>query len=177
MDDWMIIALAVALLARRGGRATEKTQPALVGMVWPMEVLSSGDRPVITQEYRGAQDPSPHLGVDLMYRDASGRAYVPDDASVVAAADGVVWSAARAPRGWTVVIDHGKPYATFYTHMSSVNVAKGQRIAAGGKIGVVGADPLDAARVTHLHFAVWRGGAGDAAAVDPAPLLRSARLR
>ena len=102
---------------------------------------------------------------------------VPEGVRALAASDGVVWSAARMPRGFTVVLDHGPAgYATFYTHFSEMFVAPTQRAAskervyAGQPIGVVGADPMDPNGLPHLHFELWKGGPGDA--VDPGPLMK-----
>jgi hypothetical protein len=102
---------------------------------------------------------------------------VPEGVRALAASDGVVWSAARMPRGFTVVLDHGPAgYATFYTHFSEMFVAPTQRAAskqrvyAGQPIGVVGADPMDPNGLPHLHFELWRGGPGDA--IDPVPLMK-----
>ena len=40
--------------------------------------------------------------------------------------------------GGTVVIDHGHGVSSIYSHLSRVNVAVGQRVAAGEAIGAVG---------------------------------------
>jgi hypothetical protein len=101
---------------------------------------------------------------------------IPEGARALAASDGVVWSASRMPRGFTVVIDHGS-HATFYTHLSQLLVspteraASKQRIYAGQPLGVIGADPTDPAGLPHLHFELWKGGPSDA--IDPGPLMRT----
>lgn len=110
---------------------------------------------------------NPHLGVDI--RGAEG-------APIVAARDGTVWSVGETERGHSVVLDHGPPWATFYQHLKTVAVEKGQTVKAGDVIGTMGHDPTDAQLITHLHFATWYKGAGNAASVDPAPMLAVARL-
>jgi hypothetical protein len=102
---------------------------------------------------------------------------MPNGVLVIAASDGVVWSAAQTPRGFAVVIDHAPTKATtFYTHLEKLLVAptanakSGERVRAGQPIGIIGADPLDAAHLKHLHFELWLGGPSDR--VDPAPLMR-----
>jgi murein DD-endopeptidase MepM/ murein hydrolase activator NlpD len=104
-----------------------------------------------------------------------------DGVPVVAVHDGVVWSAGWTPRGFTVVIDHGRSIgATYYTHMERLAVrptekARGaQRVIAGQAIGAVGADPMDPRGLKHLHFAFWRGGPSDA--IDPTPLMKTWRI-
>jgi murein DD-endopeptidase MepM/ murein hydrolase activator NlpD len=44
-------------------------------------------------------------------------------------------------------------------------------VRAGQPIGIIGADPLDAAHLMHLHFELWRGGRANA--VDLEPLMRT----
>jgi hypothetical protein len=97
---------------------------------------------------------------------------MPDGVPAVAAADGIVWSATQTPHGFAVVIDHGAiaKIATFYTHLEKLLVAKGDHVRAGQPIGVIGADPLDAAHLKHLHFEIWLGGPQNA--TDPAPIMR-----
>lgn len=105
--------------------------------------------------------------------------FMPPGTLVLAAADGEVWSAGWTPTGYSVVLSHGAPWATYYTHLSSLRVgetrrgASKKRVRAGQPLGVVGASPKDARGVAHLHFEMWHGGNGSAA-IDPEPYLRRA---
>ena len=119
---------------------------------------------IVTQEFK----PAKHLGVDVMYRKRDGTYFAPVGTPIRAANTGTVWSVTSGPRGIAVVIDHGKPWATFYQHLATVTVTKGQVVPVGAVIGTMGASSLDAAHVRHLHFAAWYEGHGDAASVDPA---------
>ena len=148
------------------------------GWVWPVAAARRADPaafpwavPVVTNEFARPA----HLGVDILYRSASGRLLLTTSGPVVAARTGTVWSVGQTARGHSVVLDHGPPFATFYQHLSEVSVAKGQSVNAGDVIGQMGADPTDGEHIVHLHFAVWYGGGGDDASVDPAPMLRAAR--
>jgi murein DD-endopeptidase MepM/ murein hydrolase activator NlpD len=97
---------------------------------------------------------------------------MPEHRAALAASDGVVWSAANTPRGWTVVIDHApRQLATYYTHLSSLLVTAKQPVSAGTPLGVIGFDPLDAEHIMHLHFEVWRGGTRDR--FDPQQLIET----
>lgn len=157
------------------------------GWVWPIpdveETTSNGLRVLpatISQEFRRGS----HSGVDLMYLDPDVRARrfrVPVGTPVLAARAGRLWSVSRSPRGWQVVVDHGAPFATYYQHIEEVDPEiasaatgkNGAQLAAGTRLGTVGFDPTDAARVRHLHFAVWVNGYGDSASVDPAQAMKT----
>lgn len=68
--------------------------------------------------------------------------------------------------GYLIVIQHHWHIRTFYAHLSHVSVNRGERVAAGQRIGRVGAS--GEATGPHLHFEVRCRGA----AVDPLPALR-----
>ncbi|MDQ3301485.1 MAG: peptidoglycan DD-metalloendopeptidase family protein [Myxococcota bacterium] len=130
-----------------------------------------------------------HGGVDIMFRRLPADTYkpgtpngsklhvMPDGIAVLAASDGVVWSAMQTPRGHAVVIDHGPlKVATFYAHLDKLLViptaraASKQRVRAGQAIGTVGFSPLDGEKLKHLHFELWLGGPSDN--VDPVAVMR-----
>jgi murein DD-endopeptidase MepM/ murein hydrolase activator NlpD len=100
---------------------------------------------------------SPHGGSD--YSAAEG-------APVLAAADGTVAMVADQFFGGNAAfVDHGDGLVTMYMHMSRVEVAEGQPVRRGERVGAVGS--TGRATGPHLHFGVrWRG-----ARVDPALLL------
>lgn len=188
------VALVVLLLLAMRQKSIEWGD----GWVWPVPDLNRVTRgvlvgivpAVVSQEFRGAGAAKPHYGVDLMYRKAARKPgesafFAPSGVPVVAARAGELWSVSRTPRGWAIVLDHGKPFATFYQHLESVDswIAAGVqgvsrsgqplRVEAGQRLGVMGYDPMDARKVVHLHFAVWYQGSGDKASVDPAPQMAS----
>jgi len=111
-----------------------------------------------SQRILNGEPRAPHLGLDIAAREGS---------PVLAPAGGVVRLAEPDLffTGGTVILDHGHGVMTLYAHLSRLDVAPGQRLAAGAQIGRVG----KTGRVTgpHLHFALyWRG-----IALDPAGLL------
>lgn len=93
-----------------------------------------------------------------------------------AAKAGIVTYAGNAGdwAGIHVVVRHADGYSTQSSHMSSVTVANGQRVAAGQVIGAVGSTGRSFG--AHLHFELYPAGVrpGDVyRAVDPLPWLTS----
>lgn len=118
--------------------------------------------------------------------DKLGQSFAVKGLWVLAARAGKVWSVTPTNNGIMVVIDHGKPWATFYGHLETCRLANtsrgesGESVAAGEIIGTVGAglntDPakglVDAEHLRHLHFETWYKGAADHA-VDPERAMQS----
>lgn len=74
-------------------------------------------------------------------------------------------STGTASYGNYVKIDHGDGCETLYAHLASVKVKKGQRVARGDALGVMG--NTGNSYGTHLHFEVRRDGER----IDPTPYL------
>jgi len=190
-------AAAVALYywTRRkpdGAHALRNDAPLPGHWVWPVGVWR-GRKPEISDGFWGLRrHPAgyvmTHGGVDIMYRRQPGDTWnagtpngtpnyvMPDGRAALAASDGVVTFAANTPRGWTVIIDHTpredrshRKLSTYYTHLSSLLVTAKQVVTAGTPIGIIGADPLDAEHIMHLHLELRRGENG----TDPQPLMAS----
>lgn len=206
----------IVLLALIGGAVIMANETERVvwgdGWMWPVpDLISSGGSrfpAMVTQEFKGPK----HAGVDIMLsrradngvlmpgfdpgqiaadgitRDVtkSGRSFAPKGLPVLAARDAMVWSVTSTVNGIMVVLDHGRPWATFYGHLETCHLqatARGlskQRVRAGDEIGTMGAglntNPrrglVDAEHLRHLHFETWYKGAGNAA-VDPAGVMNS----
>lgn len=81
----------------------------------------------------------------------------PTGAPIVAPAGGVVKLARMLSyHGGTTLIDHGQGITTIYIHQSKLLVSEGERVAAGQKIGQVGATGF--ATGPHLHWGVFVHG-------------------
>lgn len=150
------------------------------GWGWPVPVI--GDRkPLVTSDFgprdRNIYSCGHHLGVDILYRWRAGdptggpQAVTRVDKTrgrfgfvmftgtpILAAGPGEVIAARLNSRGHGVYIDHGNTVITWYQHLSTLAVKKGDVVAAGQELGLVGWDLADAARsktktaLLHLHF-------------------------
>ena len=105
----------------------------------------------VTREYSAGNISAgdrPHLGIDIV---------APVGTAITAAGPGVVRQA-----GWDeflgnfVEINHGFGYVTTYGHCAGVDVARGDRVAAGARIASMGGTGQVTA--PHLHFEIWRDG-------------------
>ena len=174
--------------------AAQQPAPLVLAGRWGWPVPRwEGRAPVISDGFGSPRPPGKHMGVDLMFGRISTDPFpigpngskgfvMPDAWMAVAAGDGVLWAAGHTPRGFAVVLDHGR-VATFYQHLDALFVpgtnapAKGTprdkliSIKAGQPLGVIGGDPLDPGRLKHLHFEVWPSG--PASAIDPQPLMKT----
>jgi murein DD-endopeptidase MepM/ murein hydrolase activator NlpD len=186
----------VATLAARPRRSHATSDGG--AWLWPVPSLN-GRPPVISSGWGsprkdGKGGHRPHRGVDIMYRrksrselvdrfppgtpNGSPLHFMPDFIPVFAARDGEVWSAKLTSRGYAIVLDHGKPWATYYQHLEHMFVMptekrKGrapERVRAGEVLGYIGASPRDSEGLKHLHFEVWKGG-GPEAAIDPEAMM------
>jgi len=90
----------------------------------------------------------PHLGVDFGARSGT---------PVQASGGGVVTFAGRkGGHGKYVKVDHPGPYQSSYSHLSKINVKRGQKIKQGQLIGKVGSTGMSTG--PHLHYQFWAHG-------------------
>lgn len=90
-----------------------------------------------------------HTGLDLITSAGT---------KVFATANGVVSSVVKSQKGKGnyIVIDHGNGYKTTYSHLSNINVKKGQKVRQGAVVGGVGTSGTVFA--PHLHYEVIYNG-------------------
>jgi murein DD-endopeptidase MepM/ murein hydrolase activator NlpD len=139
------------------GRAGPATFAALRGpmprspirLSWPLSA-PTGDR-------FGPRGSRFHAGIDL----------IADAGTPIAAAGPgrVVFTGYREGWGKLVVVDHGQGVRTRYAHLARITVRVGASVAAGSRVGLVGA--TGEATGPHLHFEVLLRGAN----VDPLSAL------
>ena len=98
-----------------------------------------------------------HHGLDLAARTGT---------PVVAAEPGrVVMAGNRGGYGLVVDIEHGDGVLTRYAHLNTIEVARGEQLAGGQRLGTVGA--TGTVTGPHLHFEVRKQGSS----IDPAQWL------
>lgn len=126
-----------------------------VAFGWPL------DGPITS--YYGQRWGRMHSGIDI--DGVSG-------APVVASAPGTVVTAGYDDGGYgnVVVIDHGGGLSSLYAHLSEVDLAVGDVVAAGDLVGAVGC--TGNCFGDHLHFEIRINGAP----VDPLPYLPGGSL-
>jgi len=141
--QWLIptVARGSSGTASIGGAACNGGPVGSGGFIWP-----TGNHFISGNDYW-----SGHLGIDIAA--SEGAPVWAADAGVVTIAQGG-WNGGY---GNVVMIDHGNGWVTVYGHLSQINVAPCQGVAAGTVIGLAGNTGNSFG--THLHFET-RQGAG-----------------
>lgn len=163
-------------------------------------VISQGFREGERHSEDGTLNKGAHMGVDIMFRRvATDPTTPPNEVSnipggknlgyiapagtpVVAAGPGMIWRAGDSARGKWIQIDHGQVgkaggINTYYQHLETFAKPwkKGDQVAAGELLGLMGGDPSTSRKLRHLHFELWKpvaGTNGDTWPKDPAPIMR-----
>jgi murein DD-endopeptidase MepM/ murein hydrolase activator NlpD len=154
-EDLLRIREDQAAVAR--ARSVDTAEPFFrSGFVWPAIGPISGVYG--SQRILNGEPRQPHYGVDVA---------APEGTPIVAAAPGIV-SLAHPDMfftGKTVAIDHGHGLNSVYSHLATIAVADGERVAQGQVIGTLG----HTGRVTAPHLD-WRVNLFDIR-LDPALLV------
>lgn len=94
--------------------------------------------------------PQGHMGIDLR---ASG------GTPVYPLTSGIVSNVGTDPKGGNVVnINHAHDIRSYYAHLSTVSVHKGDKVDTNTIIGTVGNSGNASHTFPHLHFQVWVNG-------------------
>jgi murein DD-endopeptidase MepM/ murein hydrolase activator NlpD len=97
-----------------------------------------------------ATHPTGHMGVDM--RAAAGTPVYP-------LTDGVVSNVGTDPKGGNVVnVHHASGVTTYYAHLSTAKVQKGDKVSVNTELGTVGNTGNASHTFPHLHFQVWKDG-------------------
>lgn len=99
------------------------------GFIWPAKGRISGVYG--SQRILNGEPRRPHLGIDIA---------APTGTPVLATAAGAVMLAEKDLyfTGGTIIIEHGHGLSSVYSHLSRIDVRKGQSVSRGQKIGAVG---------------------------------------
>lgn len=192
-----IVLGGAALVTLRGGPDGDDLRaPFVAAGDWhfPLPIVR-GYKPEVSDLFQltATKEHRQHLGVDIMYRrtrkgvvtgpetpinglDGTALYWVPKGQVVYAVQNADVWTTAYSPKyGHNCVLDHGKPWATFYQHMETLLIPLGIErgmlngkpypVKAGDPIGIVGGAPTGYP-LRHLHFELWYRGGRDGAC-DP----------
>jgi murein DD-endopeptidase MepM/ murein hydrolase activator NlpD len=91
-----------------------------------------------------------HNGVDMR---------APGGTSIYPLTSGVVTNAGTDPMGGNVVnVKHDAGITTYYAHLGSIAVTKGDKVDKDTVLGTVGDSGNAAGTWPHLHFQVWKDG-------------------
>lgn len=145
-------AQADSLVAQIRAAASSSSSSKYTGgtMTWPLPGYYTITSPFGNRMHPVLKVYKMHTGIDIAGSGCNGK-------NVVAAADGTVITA-----GWisgygnTVIIDHGGGITTLYGHSQKLLVKKGDKVARGQAIMLVGMTGY--ATGPHLHFEVRENG-------------------
>lgn len=109
---------------------------------------------IVTREFGYSPDPftgrrALHAGVDFSVR-AGAPVHATGAGTVVEAGKDLLW-------GWFVRIDHGDDVLSFYAHLEKALVKRGQAVARGEVVGLMGMTGV--ATGVHLHYELAIRGA------------------
>lgn len=100
--------------------------------------------------YLNPKHPKGHVGVDMR---------APGGTAIYPMAPGVVTAVGPDPVGGnTVNVQHANGVRTYYAHMGTINVHKGDRVDNNTILGTVGDSGNAKNTMPHLHLQVWSNG-------------------
>lgn len=95
-----------------------------------------------------ARHPKGHMGVDLR---------APGGTTLYPMADGVVTNVGTDPKGGNIVnVQHANGIRTYYAHLGTISVHKGDKVTKDTALGTIGDSGNAAGTHPHCHFQVWK---------------------
>lgn len=170
-----IATLLLGVAPSAGAAAPVRTKPSWLPVHTAFGLDCAGKNPGCTGSRR-------FFSIDVIPSGQFGRKGHPSHARVYAMGGGVVHignahgarcgSGGRGSFGTWLSINHGNGVSSRYGHLSKILVHKGQHVAAGTPIGVVGTTGKSAnCRVNYLDFEIDHGAGSKAHAVTFSTLL------
>lgn len=125
-----------------------RTEERLWSGDWAVPAKGRLSTPFGSRRIRNGRPVGRHKGQDIS---------APTGTPIVAPAAGkVVLAASYRKYGNCVVLDHGQGVTSLYLHMSRLAVRRGQSVARGEEIGLVGSTGVSTG--PHLHWSVYAQG-------------------
>jgi len=127
--------------------ATTYGPPALPAsesqFIWPVASVTK----FISQGFGRTRYNSNHTGIDLPRRNGL---------TIYVAASGIVHTTTMRGYGYTIIINHGNGWETYYAHLSRFLVNDGDYVSQGQAIAIMGSTGWSTG--THLHFEIRKNG-------------------
>lgn len=125
----------------------------------------------MTQEYgrKGNYKKGYHTDIDLVAGEADKYVYSVGPGQVIRAR--YAPGKGADPQGWGnyIIIRQDDGHDVLYAHLALVNVAEGEKVSGGQKIGLQGSTGNSTG--PHLHFEVWKGSWEERQDINPAEYL------
>jgi murein DD-endopeptidase MepM/ murein hydrolase activator NlpD len=160
----LALALGALALGLGGGLvAVQASTPAAAAPVAFTGPIIEGRISSAFGKMRPSVGPRAHNGVDLSAARGT-PVHAPADGTVQVATENYL---PQPNYGTVVILDHGNGWQSVYAHLDSLDVAAGDRIAVGERIGSLGS--TGKATGPHVHVEVLRDGQR----VDPATVIET----
>jgi murein DD-endopeptidase MepM/ murein hydrolase activator NlpD len=159
LDLQRLLHEMIALVKSKQPTAVPSFQPKPIGFQAPIKgaYYNSGNfSPNVATDHRHTGG---HKGVDLR---ASG------GTSIYSIAPGIVTAVGSDSKGGNVItISHPQGVKSYYAHLGTVRVHKGERVGINNPIATIGDSGNAKGTFPHLHIQTWRNGQ----LIDPGTLF------
>jgi murein DD-endopeptidase MepM/ murein hydrolase activator NlpD len=126
----------------------------------PQPLLNNSFQPPIRGSYQCSGVFSPNAPTDYRHSKHDGvDLRAPGGTAVYPITDGIIINVGSGGKGGnTVTIDHYGKIKTYYAHLGTVSVHKGDKVNINSVIGTVGDSGNAKGTSPHIHFQVWYEG-------------------